>query len=185
MDDRMIVDLYWERSETAIRETALKYGKFLRHIACSILENEQDNEEIENDTYRKAWENIPPQKPEPLGAYLAKIARNLALNRYDEKNAKKRGGEAALALDELAEVLPDTASEADMSEDLALRDALNGFLRSLEPRTRVIFLQRYWYTCPVAEIARRFSMKESAVTMLLFRTRKKLRAHLHKEGIDL
>lgn len=185
MDDKRIVELYLERSESAIAETTLKYGKYLRYIAYSILENEQDSEEIENDTYRKLWESIPPNKPDPLGAYIAKICRNLSINRYEERNAQKRKGAVALVLDELAEVLPDTAGGEEMGDELALREALNGFLRALDPRTRTIFLQRYWYTCPVADIARSFSMKESTVTMLLFRTRKKLREHLHKEGIDL
>ncbi len=183
MDDKRIVELFWERSETAIRETVKKYGKYLRYIAFRILEDEQDSEEIENDTYLRAWNVIPPQRPDPLKGFLGTICRNLALNRYDEKTAQKRG-EPALALEELSECLPDASGE-DMVESLVLRAALDSFLGSLDAKTRVIFMQRYFYVCSVREIAKRCGMKESAVTMLLFRTRQKLKEHLCKEGIDL
>lgn len=182
MEDKRIIELFWERSETAIEETAKKYGKYLRYIAFRVLGDECDCEEIENDTYLRAWNSIPPEKPESLKGYLASICRNLSLNRYNLKTAQKRG-EHEIALDELGECIAD--GEGDLCDAVALRMALEGFLRSLDTRSRIIFLQRYFYTCPVAEIAERQGMKESAVTMLLFRTRQKLREHLHKEGIDL
>lgn len=184
MDDKKIVELFFERSETAIRETAKKYGKYLRHIAFRILENEQDSEEIENDTYLRAWNSIPPKKPDPLRIFLAAVCRNLALNRYDERKAQKRGV-PTLALEELSECLPDESGESELGESLALRAALNSFLDMLDAKTRIIFMQRYFYLCPIGEIARRHGMKDSAVTMLLFRTRKILKEHLNKEGIDL
>lgn len=184
MDDKSIVGLYFERSETAIKETAKKYGRYCRYIAMRVLGNEQDAEEVENDTYVKLWNSIPPKNPDPLKPYVGRVARNIALNRYDEKNAQKRC-ESTLALEELAECLPDNSGENELGESLALRAALNSFLDSLEVKTRRVFMQRYFYTCPVAEIAKLCGMKESAVTMLLFRTRKKLKEHLNKEGIDL
>ncbi len=184
MEDKKIVELFFERSETAIAETAKKYGKYLRHIAFRILENEQDSEEIENDTYLRAWNSIPPKKPETLRIFLAALCRNLALNRYDEKKAQKRSA-TTLALEELSECLPDGSGDGELGESLALRMALDSFLGMLESRQRIIFMQRYFYLCRIGEIARRHGMKESAVTMLLFRTRKMLKEHLHKEGIDL
>ena len=185
MDDKMIVDLFLERSETAIAETTLKYGKYLRHIAYRILENEQDGEEIENDTYRKLWESIPPQKPNSLKAYLAKIGRNLAINRLEERQAQKRRSESNLVLDELSECLPDRSETGDLCDSFALRTALDSFLAGLDTDTRVIFMQRYFYTCSLRDIAQRHGMKESAISMLLFRTRQKLKEHLVKEGIEL
>lgn len=182
MEDKRIIELFWERSETAIQETARKYGRYLRYIALRVVGDELDSEEIENDTYLRAWNSIPPEKPISLKGYLASICRNLAINRYNLKNARKRG-ETEIALDELGECIAN--GESDLCDVMALRMALEAFLRSLDTKTRIIFLQRYFYVCPVAEIAERHGMKESTVTMLLFRTRKKLKEHLMKEGIDL
>lgn len=184
MDDRSIVKLFFERSEQAIRETAKKYGKYCRYIAMRLLGNEMDAEEIENDIYLRLWNSIPPHKPDPLKPYVGKIARNLALGRIEASTAQKRSGEVTLALDELAECIADPADE-DMAENFALREALNSFLGLLDARERIIFMQRYFYACTVREIARLRGMKESAVTMLLFRTRMKLREHLLKEGFEI
>ena len=184
MEDKRIIELFWERSETAIEETAKLYGKYLRYIAFSVVGNELDCEEIENDTYLRAWNSIPPEKPRSLKGYLASICRNLAINRYNSNTAQKRG-EVSVALDELSECLADGSGENELEDAFALRCALDSFLRSLDSRTRIIFLQRYFYVCPVAEIAERQGMKESTVTMLLFRTRNKLKEHLKKEGFDL
>ena len=182
MDDKSIIELYFARSEDAIAETSRKYGKYCRYIAMSVLGNEQDAEEIENDTYLRIWNSIPPNKPDPLKPYVGRVARNLALDRYDGKNAQKRG-EPTLALEELSECISD--GDGEIGERIALRVALDSFLGSLEKRTRVVFMQRYFYLCPIGEIAKRNGMKASAVTMLLFRTRKKLKEHLDKEGIEL
>lgn len=184
MDDKSIVELFFARSESAIKETSRKYGAFLRFIALRILGNDQDAEEVENDTYVRLWNSIPPKKPDPLKPYIARVARNLSLNRYDGKTAQKRC-ETTLALDELSECLPDNSGENELGESFALREALNSFLDSLDMKTRRVFMQRYFYTCSAREIARVNGMKESAVTMLLFRTRQKLKEHLHKEGFDL
>lgn len=181
MDDKSIVRLFWERSEQAIAETAKKYGKYCRYIASRLLGNDQDAEEVENDTYLRLWNSIPPHEPDPLKPYVGRIARNLALGRIEASEAQKRSGEVTLALDELRECVADPAAE-DMAEDLALRGALNSFLGSLDEKTRVIFMQRYFYACTVREIAKLRGLKESAVTMLLFRARQKLREHLIKEG---
>lgn len=182
MEDKRIIELFTERSESAIAEAAQKYGKYLRRIAFRVLGDERDCEEIESDTYLRAWNSIPPASPESLKGYLASICRNLSLNRYGMRTAVKRG-EWELALDELGECIPDGSSE--LGDAFALRRALEDFLCSLEVRARRIFLQRYFYNCSVSEISRLWGMKESAVTMQLFRTRKKLKEYLNKEGIDL
>lgn len=183
MDDKSIVELFLARAESAISEAAKKYGRYCRFIALHLLGNEQDAEEVENDTYVKLWNSIPPKNPDPLKPYVGRIVRNIALNRIEEKSAQKRG-EVTLVLEELSECLSDPSGE-ELGESFALREALNSFLASLDEKTRVIFMQRYFYTCTVREIAAARGLKESAVTMLLFRTRQKLREHLNREGFEL
>ena len=185
MEDKQIVDLYWARSETAVAETEKKYGRYCHYIAYQILYNREDAEEVVNDTYLKAWNTIPPQCPDPLKPYVGMISRQLALDAYEARHTQKRGGQVPLALDELAECIPDPDSRADIGESVALSDALDRFLWALPERTRNVFVRRYFYMSTVAEIARDFSMKESNVAMHLLRTRKKLAQFLKKEGFDL
>lgn len=184
MEDRQIVDLYWERSEAAISETEKKYGKYCHYIAFNILDNNEDAEEVVNDTYLRLWNSIPPKRPDPLKPYAGTVCRNTALKRYTEQRAQKRGG-AASVIEELNECVPDGSSQNDIGESIALRDALNRFVRSLPERTQEIFISRYFYASPIADIARGQSKSESYITVLLLRTRKKLKQFLEKEGLDI
>lgn len=184
MDDRLIINLFNERSENAISETAAKYGKYCHSIAFNILNNEEDTEECVNDTYMKAWEVIPPQIPEKLSAFLGKITRNLAISKYRHNNTQKRGGgQVALVLEELAECIPAENNTEQVVADKLFVEALNAFLEELSEEKRKIFMQRYWYLRPVAEIAQEFSVSESKVKMTLLRTRNTLKLFLEKEGI--
>ena len=183
MEDKRIIELFLKRSEDAIRECTVKYGKYLRRIAFNVLGNTQDCEEVENDTYLRAWNSIPPENPSSLKGYLAVICRNLACNRYNINTAKKRG-ERDKALSELSDSIPEYDGR-ELAESFALRQAVEEFLRSLDERTRNIFLQRYFYLYPLSAIAKGNGMKESAVSMLLFRTRTKLKEYLQKEDIYL
>ena len=185
MEDKQIVDLYWARSETAIAETEKKYGRYCHYIAYQILYNDEDAKEIVNDTYLKTWNSIPPQRPDPLKPYVGTISRQLALNCYEAQNTQKRGGQLPLVLDELSECIPDNDSGIDIGESMALRDALNRFVRSLPDKTQNIFVRRYWYSSSISEIANDYSMKESSLTVLLLRTRKKLKEFLNKEGFEV
>ncbi len=183
MEDRQIVDLYWERSESAITETDKKYGRYCHYIAYQILSDDMDAEEIVNDTYLKTWNTVPPNRPDPLKAYVGMISNQLALNRYDEKTATRRGGgKMPLVFHELDECIADDEAHADLCESLVLRDVLNRFIWSLPKKTRNIFVRRYWYASSLAEIAEEYGMKESNVAMLMFRTRQKLREFLQEEG---
>lgn len=184
MDDKRIVDLYWLRDESAIEETDKKYGSYCHYIAYHILADDEDANEIVNDTYLKTWNTVPPHRPDPLKPYVGTISRQLSLNRYEAQHAQKRYGQVALALDELSECIPDT-NDTDIGESVALSDALSRFLWTLPERTRIMFVRRYFYVSPIAEIAADFSMKESAVTMLMLRTRQKLAHFLKKEGFTL
>ena len=183
MEDKRIIELYWLRSEDAISQTASKYGAYCRSIAWNILCNSEDSEECVNDTYLRAWDTIPPQRPKVFQTFLGKITRNLSLDRWRRNHTQKRDSGVLLALEELEECVP--CGNSNMSEDLAIREALNGFLSGLKPEHRKIFLRRYWYLSPVKEIAQEYGISESKVKMILLRTREKLRAHLESEGIGL
>ena len=184
MDERIIA-LFWERSEEAIRETEKVYGRYLHYISYGILKNDEDAKETVNDVYLKAWNVIPPQRPNPLKAFLGRMARQLSINRLEERLAQKRGGgQYALALEELEECISHPHEE-DPADGIALQDALNKFLRSLPREARRIFLRRYWYMQSVEEIAKALSVSESKVKSVLFRTRKKLKEHLKKEGFTV
>ncbi len=185
MQDNDIVALYWARKECAITETQAKYGRYCHFIACRILENDADAEEIVNDTYLKLWNTIPPNRPEILRSYVGMICRQLSFNAFQAKNAQKRSGQTTLVLEELSECIPDGEGGADIGESLALRDALNKFLWSLPDKTRDIFLRRYWYSCPLSQIARAHGMTETHIRVLLFHTRNKLKKFLSKEDFPV
>ncbi len=182
MEDKDIIELYKERKERAIFETKAKYGRYCRYIAAQILSNDDDVDEVENDIYLKVWITIPPASPKSLKSYVGLISRTLSLNVYEKKHAIKRCGEVMMVLDELTQCIPDGNSGSDIGDSVALRQSLNNFLHSLPQRTRKIFLRRYWYSSTVAEIAEEYRMSENAVTVLLHRTRKKLKKFLDKEG---
>lgn len=186
MDDNKIIALYWDRSEQAISETAKKYGRYCYYIAYSILHNDEDSEECVNDTYLRAWDSIPPQRPNKLQTFLGKITRNLSLNKWEKLSAEKRGaGQASFILDELLECIPDEKDAAHPVENMVIRDVLDRFLDELPAETRKMFVRRYFYMSPVKEIASEYGLSESKVTVTLFRTRKKLKTALEKEGISL
>lgn len=186
MEDQQIIELFFSRSENAISETARKYGRYCHSIAYHILQNEEDSEECVNDTYLRAWDVIPPKRPEKLSAFLGKLTRNLSLHQYEKYHAEKRGaGRTALALDELQDCIPAADNVAQAIDDMALAEILNRFLAALPAQTRSMFMRRYWYFDSVEEIASRFGVSESKVKMSLLRTRGKLKQFLEKEGVCL
>lgn len=186
MDDSKIIELYFVRSEQAIAETARKYGRYCHYIAYSILQNDEDSEECVNDTYLRAWNSIPPKRPERLQTFLGKIARNLSLNKWEKLSAEKRGaGQTAVVLDELLECIPDEQRADRVVDDILLKETLDRFLDGLPSETRKIFVRRYWYMSTVKEIAEEYGISESKAAVTLFRTREKLKNELEKEGIIL
>lgn len=185
MEDKQIIELYFERSESAITETEKKYGRYCRYIANSILENDEDAKEVVNDTYLKMWNTIPPNNPDRLKGYVGMISRQLSLDLYDKNHALKRDGKTDAVIDELCECIPDGDSRADIGESVALSEALNKFIYTLPERTQKVFIRRYWYSSSISEISDEYGMKEGSVTVLLLRTRKKLKKYLQKEGFEL
>lgn len=187
MEDEQIVDLYWKRSEAAIRQTERKYGRYCRAIAYNILSSDEDSRECVNDTWLKAWSSMPPQRPVRLQAFLGKITRNIALDRYRRKAAGKRSVErVGVAFEELSECLPAMPDEADrIVEGMALTQVLDRFLTSLSEDSRRMFMRRYWYFSSIKEIARDLGVTEGKVKMSLLRARMQLRDLLEKEGVSL
>lgn len=184
MEDAAIIHLFWTRNEDAIRQTELTYGKKLFALANRIVQIREDAEESVNDTYLKAWETIPPQKPTYFFAYLAKICRNFALGKLDWKNAARRKAEICTLTQEMENSIPDDRRDAQL-ESREIRRVLNRFLGEISRENRLIFLRRYWYMDTVADIAQLCGMTESMVKSRLHRTRGKLQAYLEQEGIYL
>ena len=183
MDDEKIIDLYWQRDENAIAQTDQKYGTYCRTIAHNILHDHEDSEECVNDTWLQAWESIPPAWPGVLRLFLARITRNLSINRYYARSSQKRGGgQTALVLEELAECLADHSDVESTCEANELNECIRLFVRSLPEQEGNVFVRRYFFTDSVAEIARRYRLTENHVMVMLSRTRKKLRLHLEQEG---
>ena len=182
MDDNKIIELYFSRNEDAIRHTHDIYGRRLFILADNIVRNDQDAEESVNDTYMKAWDSIPPQKPTRFFAYLAKICRNCALNKLNWKHAAKRNAEIVSLTQEMELCIPDARQDQKM-EARELGQILDAFLRTLSEENQLLFLRRYWFADTISDIAVRYKISESAVNMRLNRTRAKLRVYLAKEGI--
>lgn len=183
MNDEAIIALYWQKDAEAVRESERKYGGCCLAAAERILRSREDAEECVNDTWLHAWNAMPPQRPRQLRLFLLRITRNLAINRLSVRSAEKRGGgEAALVLEELSECLAGSADVEGDCEARELGECIRRFVRALPPREGNVFVRRYFFTEPIAEIAQRYGLTENHVSVLLGRTRKKLRAHLIREG---
>lgn len=183
MDDQSIVALYWDRSEQAIAETDRKYGAYCHSIAYHALANNEDAEESVSDTYMAAWNQLPPHRPAILATFLGKITRRISINRWKAKNTAKRGGgQITLALEELDDCVDGKQDIESAYESNELVWAFNRFLDTLPETERDVFLRRYWFFDPIADIAESFGFTQSKVTSMLYRTRGKLRKQLEKES---
>ena len=184
MDDKEIVQLYWERSEQAIAETDIKYGKYCFSIAYNALANREDAEESVSDTYMAVWNQLPPKRPAVLSAFLGKITRYISINRWKERSAQKRGGgEITLTLEELQECVDGKQDVEEICSSREMIRAYDRFLDTLPKMERDIFLRRYWFFDPIDEIADSCGFTRSKVASILHRTRGKLRKQLDKEGV--
>ena len=184
MDDSEIIELYFQRSEEAVTQTASKYGKYCYQIAYHILSSREDSEESVNDTYLAAWNTMPPRRPTILSAFLGKLTRYISLDRWKKRSAQKRGGgQVALSLEELEECISGSNNPEKEVDRKELLRYLNRFLDALPETQRRVFVCRYWYLESIPEIAARFGFSESKVTAMLHRLREKLRARLQLEGL--
>lgn len=183
MKDNEIIDLYFARNENAISETAQKYGRMLKAIAYGILKNVSDCEECENDTYFAAWNKIPPQIPKALAAFLGRITRNIALDKYAYYTADKRNREFETTLCELEEILPGGTNPAQHYENVEFAECITAFLHAQSYTKRVVFVRRYWYCDTIAEIASAYRFSESKVKSMLMRMRNELKIFLERNDI--
>ena len=181
MEDKKIVALYWARNESAISESEAKYGKYCYSVAYNVLHSHEDSEECLDDTWVGAWRAMPPERPSKLSSFLARITRNVAIDRYRRYSAEKRSAELDMAIDEFWECIP--SGDAPIDEELGLKEAINGFLAGLEPKARVIFMRRYWYSMSVKDIAESMHISETHVSVILHRTRSKFKDYLTKNGV--
>ena len=184
MDDSQIINLYFARDENAIVETQNKYQNMCYIVAHNILYNREDSEECVNDTWLRTWNTIPPSRPSVLSTFLAKIVRNLSLNRYRDMHALKRGGNSVnIAIEELNECITDGKTvEKDMEYKL-LTESIEDFLWKQTKRNRTVFLKRYFYIMDIKEIAEELDIKEGTVKSILSRMRKELAVWLEKEAV--
>ena len=186
MEDSDIIELYWQRDQSAIAETSEKYGKFLWNIAWNVLRSHGDAEECVNDTYLRTWNAIPPTRPYAFRAWLGRITRNLSLDRWKQSRAEKRGSDGMeVLLGELDQCVPASHGVEQALEDQEIARLISAFLRTLSQEPRIMFLRRYWYGEDLADIARKLGCGQGKVKSSLFRTRKALRAYLEKEGVVL
>lgn len=186
MDDQDIIEMYFKRLETAITETANKYGKYCLCISNNILRNHQDAEESVNDTYLLAWNSIPPTNPSNLSAYLGKIVRNISLNRIMAKNAQKRGsGEYELVYEELEGIISSPQSVNEPIDEIYFNDLINRWLETLTIEKRMVFVGRYWYFDSIKTVSSKMNFSVSKTKMLLLRMRNNLKEYLESEGIHL
>lgn len=185
MKDASIVKLYWERSEKAIIETDLKYGKLCRHLSDNILNNLSDAEECVNDSYLAVWNAIPDARPENFSAFLCRIVKNLSFKRLEHITAQKRKPEMLVSLEELQDCISSSANPQASYDAAELAEVISSFLRKQDELSRNIFLRRYWYYDSVKCIANDYGMKEEKISQILFKIRKKLRKLLEQEGFNI
>ena len=186
MRDNEIVRLFLDRSDLAISEAEKKYRNYCFKIALNILNSNEDADFCVNEAFMKAWEEIPPQEPRMLSAFLAKLTRNCAINMLKSANAQKRGGgERELVYEEISEMVSGGSDVERDTENREIIDEINRFLKKQPALKRDIFICRYWYCDSVRDIAARFNTTENSVSVILNRTRKKLREHLRKGGYEI
>ena len=181
MEDGAIIALFWNRSEEAITQTARKYGALCHSIARRIVFDEQDAEECVNDTYAAMWNTIPPAKPNPLSAYIARITRNLAMKKITYHNRCKRANFVTVSIHELEECIPANSTPENTVDERDLANAIGQFLAQEDYESRNMFLRRYWFHDSIDEIAKRFGVSQSKVKSQLMRVRNRLKNYLIKE----
>lgn len=186
MQDGKIVELYWKRDEKATVFTKEKYENYCHKVAYTLLQEVRDTEECVNDTWVHTWNAIPPARPKKLQMFVARITRNLAVDRLRERLADKRGkGETSVLLDELAECIPAGETVEQAVEQTELEREIQDFLQGISPLERDVFLRRYFFGEPLKTIGRRYGITENHGAVLLSRTRQKLKRHLEKRGYDV
>ena len=182
MEDRQIIDLFWQRSEEAIRQTKEKYGAACMHLLRNLLQNELDAEECASDVYLALWNTIPPERPEPFLTYLLKIARNQGLRRVTYNHAQRRDSGQLLPLEELESCIASPETVEQIVDGKLLEQEIVKFLRALQKTDRQLFIRRYWFCDSLEALESSFGWPKSKIKSRLFQLRNRLRDHLTREG---
>ena len=185
MDDKQIIELYFERNEQAIKETETKYGAFCHRIAMNILGIHEDAEECVNDTYYSVWKQIPPTVPEVFKVYLGRITRNLSISRFRAMRAKKRYSSMEIMLSELSDCVPSSSNVEQTIEVIQLSDYISEWLDSLPEEDCALFVRRYWFGDEVQELAKKCGITAAKMAQRMLRLRKSLKAALEQKGVAL
>ncbi len=185
MDDKQIIELYFERNEQAIRETEKEYGRFCHRIAMNVLGIHEDAEECVNDTYYSVWKQIPPTVPEIFKVYLGRITRNLSISRFRAMRAKKRYNSMEIMLSELNDCVPSSANVEQSMEVMQLSEYISQWLDDLSEEDKALFVCRYWFGDEVQELAKKCGISASKMAQRMLRLRKSLKAALEKKGVVL
>ena len=185
MEDNQIIELYFSRDESALLETAKKYGTFCLHIAMNVLSVREDAEECVNDTYHTAWNQIPPTRPDSFKAFLGKIARNFAISKYRVLHAKKRFNGLEVMLSELNDCVPAAGDVEQAIEAKELSESINEWLGSLTAEDRALFVRRYWYGDEVRDLAKRCGISAARMSQKMLRLRRRLKSFLEEKGVVL
>ena len=185
MQDEKIIELFFARSEEAIDQLSKQDGAMFRRVAGNILRDERDVEECLSDAYLAVWNAIPPARPDPLAAYVCRVVRNQAVKRYHRNTAQKRNSAYDVALEEIEGCFPSAESVERTVEAKEVAASIDRYLTGLDPESRILFVRRYWFSDPVADLAKRFGKSPHFISVRLYRLRKGLKKHLEKEGVLL
>lgn len=185
MEDTKIIELYWQRDESAITETEIKYGKLCKQLAKNILGNLEDAEEAVNETYLGLWNAIPPERPTYFKAFVCRITKNIAMTKARYINAEKRKPEAQIALSEIEGTLSGNENIEERYEQKEISEFINEYLMGKDKIKRVMFVKRYWFSDSVVDISRTLGVSESKVKTTLFRMRRELKKYLRGKGVEL
>lgn len=185
MEDSVIIELYWTRNEDALIQTDRKYGPMCRALAFNILSDRQDSEECVNDTWHRAWNTMPPQRPDSLRAYLGRIVRNLSISRLRARTAQKRGSGVTVMFSELEDCLPSTTQTDQEVDAKELASAISRWLRTQNTDDRVLFVRRYWYGDASHDLARKWDLLPNQMAKRMLKLRRSLKQFLEQEGFDV
>ena len=185
MDDKQIIELYFQRDEAALSETQDKYGKYCLKIAGNILDDIEDSKECVNDTWVTVWNKIPPLVPVSLKAFLGKVVRDISLSKYRENHAEKRYSTMNVMLDELEDCIPSGINIEDQAEKRELIGLVNDYLESIKTEDRVLFIRRYYFRESVKDLSEEYGCSENRMTQRLLKIRRKLKVFVEKGGYEL
>lgn len=185
MEDAQIIDLIYDRSEQGLSELDGKYRKLLMSVTSGLLRCNEDAEECVSDAYVKVWNVIPPYRPKHLGAFICKIARNAAIDKYRYESRGKRSGGGEVLFSELEDE-NGACNIGTYDEDISsLSDEISAFLKNADVESRTIFTRRYFLAESISSLAERFGKTENYISLKLFRMREKLKKYLEKRGYNV